>query len=424
MTPHARRRKIVSLFSRLRKSAGQVNPIPIYDELRGMGEVISAPWGGLLVNSYGLAHQILRDKRWAVPDRAWRSQQAAVTRWDSPASRQMSHTLPLLNPPDHTHLRRPLGAVFDRNTLTELHRAAEEMVEVLLDEFTQRLQEGPADFVAMVSEKLPVMIIGKWMGLPPADHELLWELTHDQVYTQELFPTASEIAISDAATARLQVYFADLIQDRRRTPGDDPVSAWIRTWDDLEGDPARTDTVVHSLALFMILAALETTSHLIANTLRLLLEHPDQLDLLRQDPELIPDAVEETLRYDAPIHVITRVAVEDTDLGGVPISAGETVQLLIGAAHHDPVRFTDPHRFDVRRRRGRGQSGHASRSPSHLAFGAGIHYCLGNVLARLEAAALLGALLSRPIRLRLSAPAEWAPRVAFRRITSLPLTLA
>lgn len=389
-----------------------------------MGDVIPVPWGGVLVNSYSLAQQILRDRRWGVPDLAWRSQQAASLRWTSAASLQMAQTLPLLNPPIHTQMRRALGNVFNQSTLAALHRVAERAVQDLLDELTDRLHSGPADFVALVSEKLPIMIIGEWMGLPSEDYELLRDLTHDQVHTQELFPTPSEIATSDAATARLQTYFADLIQRRRSNPGDDPVSAWIRVWDDLDGDRAHTDAVVHSLALFMILAALETTSHLIANTLRLLLEHSSQLDLLRQHPELIPDAVEETLRYDAPIHLVSRVAPTDTVLGGMPVAAGETVQLLIGAAHHDPAHFPNPHAFDVRRRRGHQDVGGPSRLTSHLAFGAGIHYCLGNALARLEATALLSALLKRSIRLRLTGAPTWAPRVVFRRITSLYVGLA
>ncbi|MGW7312264.1 cytochrome P450 [Streptomyces sp. NPDC054865] len=298
------------------------------------------------------------------------------------------------------------------------------MVETLLDEFTDRLSEGPADFVALVSEKLPIMIVGEWMGLPSEDHDLLRDLTHDQVYTQELFPSASEIRVSDAATARLQTYFSDLIRERRRTPGRDPVSTWIRTWDDLEGNPASTDATVHALSLFMVLAALETTSHLIANVVRLLIEHPTQLELVRQHPDLVPDAVEETLRYDAPIHLISRVATVSTELGGVAIAAGETVQLLIGAAHHDPAYFTDPHTFDVRRRRGGAEDAPLKRFSSHLAFGAGIHYCLGNTLARMEAATLVSSLLRRRLQLCLSAPPQWAPRVVFRRIISLHLTLA
>ncbi|MFZ3491815.1 cytochrome P450 [Streptomyces sp. 5.8] len=420
----SQRRELVSLFSKLRESAGQANPLPIYAELRRMGEVIPAPWGGTLVNSYSLAQQVLRDKQWTVPDRAWRIQQGAAARWSSPASLQMSQTLPLLNPPAHTQMRRPLGNVFNQSTLADLHRVTEGAVEVLLDEFTDRLRGGPADFVALVSEKLPIMIIGEWMGLPSKDHELLRDLTHDQVHTQELFPTASEVRVSDAATARLQVYFTNLIQDRRRTPGDDPVSTWIRTWDDLEGDPVLTDAAVHSLALFMILAALETTSHLITSTVRLLLEHPTQLDLVRQHPDLVPDTVDEALRYDAPIHLVSRVATAHTELGGVAIAPGETVQILIGAAHHDPEHFTDPHAFDVRRRGVGAEVAPATRFSSHLAFGAGIHYCLGNALARMEATTLLTSLLRRRIQLRLSAPPQWASRVVFRRITSLHLTLA
>lgn len=421
--PPKSRRELVSLFSKLRKGAGQANPLPIYAELRRAGDIISVPWGGMLVNSHSLAQQVLRDKQWIVPDRAWRSQQGAGTRWSSPASLQMSQTLPLLNSPAHTQIRRPLGNIFNQGTLADLQHSTEEMVEVLLDEFTDQLVDGPADFVALVSEKLPIMLIGKWMGLPSQDHDLLRNLTHDQVHTQELFPTASEIRVSDAATARLQAYFTNLIRDRRRTPGDDPVSTWIRTWDDLEGSPARTDATVHALAVFMVLAALETTSHLIANAVRLLLENPTQLALVRQHPDLVPDAIEEALRYDAPIHLISRVATANTELGGISIAAGETVQLLIGAAHHDPEHFTDPHTFDVRRRRGGAEDAPASRVTSHLAFGAGIHYCLGNALARMEATVLLTALLRRPIRLRLSAPPRWAPRVVFRRITSMHLTL-
>ncbi|MFG2437891.1 cytochrome P450 [Streptomyces sp. NPDC048508] len=422
-TPPTGRRELVSLFSRLRNSTGQENPIPIYAQLRGIGDVVPVPWGGVVVNSYSLAQQVLRDKRWLVPDLAWRSQRATGTRWNSPASLQMSQTLPLLNPPAHAQVRRPLGNAFNQTTLAELHRRAQEMVESLLDEYTERMRDGPADFVDLVAEKLPIMIIGEWMGLPPEDHDLLCALTHDQVHTQELFPTASEIAVSDAATAHLQTYVTDLIKDRRRTPGDDPVSTWIRIWDDLEDNPAQADTVVHSLTLFMILAALETTSHLIANTVRLLVEHPAQFELLRRHPELIPDAVEETLRYDAPIHMVGRVASADAELGGVPIVAGETVQLMIGVAHHDPSHFLDPHTFDVRRRHSPNDASRP-RLISHLAFGAGIHYCMGNALARLEATALLTSLLNRPIRLRLAAPPRWAPRVVFRRIMSLNLALA
>ncbi|MFF4489515.1 cytochrome P450 [Streptomyces sp. NPDC001544] len=329
----------------------------------------------------------------------------------------MSDSLPMLNPPDHTRKRRSLGNVFHQGSLALLRPSIENTVERLLDRFADQLRRGPADFVEVVSDELPVVTIGEWMGIPPADYGLLRSLTHDQVHTQELFPTSTQLAVSDAATGRLRHYFTDLVKERRNAPGDDPVSSWLRTWDRLEPTRALADEAVLSLAIFMILAALETTSYVLSTAVRLLLEHPHQMDLLRRHPELVPDAVEETLRYDAPIHMISRVASADTELDGVPVPAGGMLMLMVGAAHHDPAQYADPEVFDVQRR---------AREPGHrhLSFGAGIHYCLGSALARLEAEVLLTALLKRPNRLRPSAPPQWARRVAFRRLTSLQLALA
>ncbi|MFF7953704.1 cytochrome P450 [Streptomyces griseorubiginosus] len=287
----------------------------------------------------------------------------------------------------------------------------ERIVDRLLTQFTEQLRDGPADFNAIVSEELPIATIGEWMGLPTADYGLLRTLTHDLVFAQELFPTQRQLTISDTATTQLQSYFTELIRERRRHPGSDPVSSWLQIWDGREPDRHSADKAVHSIALFMILAALETTSHVLSTTIRLLLEHPEQLELLRREPELIPDAVEEVLRYDAPIHMISRVAGTDTNLGESRVPAGEMVHLMVGAAHHDPARYPEPQAFNIR------------RGASHLAFGAGIHYCAGNALARLEAVTLLSSLIRRPIQLRLSGPPRWAPRVAFRRITSLDITL-
>lgn len=406
------RRTLVSLISRLRTSDGQANPFPIYEKLTAMGEVIPAPWGGQLVTSYRLCHRILRDKSWKVPDNDWRTGQQDAKRWSAPASQQMGATLPMQNPPHHTRIRKSLGNPFGPGSLDTLRPAIETAVERLVDRFTDELRQGPSDFCAVVSEELPVIAAGEWMGLPSSDYGLLRSLAHDQVHTQELFPTPSQLALSDASTAELRRYFTEVIQKRRREPGEDLISSWLRTWDTLEPDQDRADEAVHSLAFFMVLAALETTSHVLASTGRLLLPDSRQMDWLSGHPEHIPDAIEEVLRYDPPIHMISRVASEETELGGVLVREGEMVQLMTGAAQHDPVQYADPQTFDVRR-----------RAP-HLAFGGGLHYCLGNGLARLEATAVLTALLRRSIRLRISAPPRWAPRVAFRHMTSLPLALA
>ncbi|MGY5129818.1 cytochrome P450 [Streptomyces nigrescens] len=403
------RRSVVSLFSRLRTADGQSNSLPLYAKLRAMGDVVQAPWGGHLVTSYGLCHQLLRSRSWRVPDSDWRARQGDAARWHASASRQMGGTLPMLNPPHHTRVRRAVGNVFDRKSLAEMKTSVEQTTSRLLDRFEEELTDGPADFCALVSEELPVITIGEWLQIPPADYALLRSLTHDQVYTQELFPTPSQLTLSDESSHQLRQYFTALVKERRRKPGNDPVSAWLRVWDAQEPDREAADEAVFSLALFMVLAALETTSHVLSGAVRLLLEHPRQLNWLRVHPEEIPGAIDEVLRYDAPIHMISRVAPEDTDLAGVTVRKNEMVQLMVGAAHHDPNHFASPEVFDIRRR------------ASHLSFGGGIHFCLGNALARMEADCLLTALLERLPGLRISAPPLWEPRVAFRRLITLPV---
>ncbi|WP_341483732.1 hypothetical protein [Streptomyces endophytica] len=194
------RRSVVSLFSRLRTGDGQANPLPWYVKLRAMGDIVPAPWGGHLATSYSLCHQVLRSRAWRVPDSGWRARQVDTARWKAPASRQMGGTLPMLNPPDHTRMRRSVGNVFDRNSLAVMKNSVERTVNRLLDRLDEELVFGTADFCALVSDELPVITIGEWLQLPPSDYALLRSLTHDQVFTQELFPTRSQLALSDEAT--------------------------------------------------------------------------------------------------------------------------------------------------------------------------------------------------------------------------------
>ncbi|WP_346728055.1 cytochrome P450 [Streptomyces sp. ISID311] len=318
----------------------------------------------------------------------------------------------MLNPPHHTRIRQSVGNIFPPDSLAGGKGSIERTAGRLLDHLEEELAYGPADFCALVSDQLPVITIGEWLRLPPADYSLLRSLTHDQVFTQELFPAPSQLALSDEATRELRQYFTALVQERRRNPGDDPVSSWLSIWDAHEPDRESADQAVFHLTLFMVLAALETTAHVLAGMVRLLLEHSRQLDWLRTRPEHIPGAIDEVLRYDAPIHMISRVAPKDTELAGVTVRRNEMVQLMVGAAHHDPRQYIDPEAFDIRR-----------RGP-HLSFGGGIHFCLGKALARLEAECLLTALLKRLPGLRLSGAPVWASRVAFRRLITLPVARA
>lgn len=410
-TPSSDRRATVSLFSRLRKPEGQTDPFPLYAELRSQGGVSPAPWGGLLVTGFSTCDRVLRSGDWLEPDKDWRQRQGERTRWSAPSSREISSTLPALNPPEHTRVRRAAGT-FDRGTIERMGQRVDGIVERLLDSLRDHLDAGEADFAALVSEELPIATIGDWLGLPAADWPRLRELTHDQVFTQELLPSASQLAQSDAAMAELRTYFLELVRERRTRLGDDPVSDWIRRWDALEPDQDKADEGVYFLALFVLLAALETTSTLLSTMVLLLVEDPARWHMVAEDPDLVPAFVEECLRYDPPTHVISRVAARDCLLDGVEVGADQMVHLMVGAAHRDPERHADPDLFDPRRK------------PGHLAFSGGIHYCLGAPLARLEAHTLLRQLTTRLPRLTLVRRPAWAPRVAFRRLLNLDVALA
>ncbi|MFI6401153.1 cytochrome P450 [Streptomyces sp. NPDC050548] len=409
-TPSTDRRATVSLFSRLRTAEGQADPFPIYAELRARGTISPAPWGGHLVTSYSICDQVLRNGFWLEADTDWRAQQGPRSRWNAPSSREISRTLLALNPPEHTRVRRSFGT-FDRASVEEICRPVGQIIERLLDTLHERLRSGEADFTALVSEELPVATIGGWLGLPSADWPRLRTLTHEQVFSQELLPNASQLARSDAATAELRTYFTELVRERRAHPGDDPVSAWIRTWDELEPDRDKADEAVYFLALFVVLAAMETTATMLSSMVLRLVEDPERWSLLAEHPDLVPEFVEEALRYDPPLHLIGRVASDDCLLEGTEIRAGEMIYLMMGAAHHDPARYPDPDSFDPRR-----------KTP-HLAFGGGIHYCLGAPLARMEAQTLLHRMIARLPRLTLVRRPARAPRVAFRRILNLDVSL-
>jgi cytochrome P450 len=362
-----------------------------------------------MVTTYEACNQIFRNPLWTTPDSDWRARQGS--RWTSPASTAFGRMLMVTNPPEHTRQRQALGNAFGRATLQSLGRAVQARTDRLLDRLAERLRDGEADFVAGVGDQLPAAAIGTWLGVPPADFSMLRDLTHEQAYAQELFPSPAQLARADVAALELQSYFAALVAERRRSPGEDVLSGWIRTWDGLEEDRDAADDIVRRLATFVVMAGLETTSNLLASVVWLVAGHPGQMRWLRRNPEAVPDAVEEALRFDPPVQVSTRIAGRDTEIDGTPIAEGQLVYVMMGAAHHDPECVPDPDRFDLRRR-GR-----------HLAFGGGIHYCMGAGLAKMEATIVLRAMLARLPELAVSSPPRWDARVAFRRMLHLPISV-
>ncbi|MEU4096879.1 cytochrome P450 [Streptomyces sp. NPDC026673] len=406
------RRAVISVLRRLRTPEGQADPFPLYQELRAMGDVVPAPWGGYFITGYDVCDQVLRGRNWLVPDFAWQERQQDTERWQAPATREMSLTLSRLNAPVHTSQRRGLGNPFDRSTVAAMRPQIEEHVARLLDALDGELAaNGVADFVGIVSEQLPLATIGRWLDIPATDFPHILDFTHRQVHAQELLPTKSELAVSEQATLELRAYFTELVRSRRARPGNDVVSRWIRHWDEqLAGDRHAADQMVYQLVMFVTIASLETTATLLSVMVALLLDEPVRWQWLRHNPGHVDDAIEEALRYDPPIHLNSRVAADDTVLAGVPMARDTTVHVMYGSANHDPRRNPDPDAYDM------------LRGGTHLTFGGGAHYCLGAALARLEARALLTALLNRFPTLRLASPPSYAPRMVFRRVTSMKVT--
>jgi cytochrome P450 len=378
-----------------------------------MGDVVPAPWGGLFVTGFEACSQVLRGRTWLVPDFAWQKRQPNPERWQAPATREMTHALSRLNAPVHTSQRRSLNNPFDHHALDVLGPQIAPHVAQLLDDLDRRLRaDGEADFVTTVSEQLPIRTVGHWLGIDPEHFAHILDFTHRQVFAQELLPTKSELAISAEATLEMRAFFTGLIRQRRGQPGDDVLSGLIRHWDaEYPDDRARADQAIYDLTMFVTIASLETTATLLTNAVAFLTQDPAQREWLRRHPEHLDDAIDETLRYDPPIHLNSRVAAEDTVLAGVPIAKDTVVHVLYGAANHDPRRNENPHEFDIR------------HSGSHLTFGGGVHYCLGAGLARLEARQLLTQLMNRFPTLRPTGSPAYAPRMVFRRATSLKVTL-
>ncbi|MEU0333392.1 cytochrome P450 [Streptomyces sp. NPDC006193] len=406
------RRAVVPLLRRLRSGEGQADPLPIWEELRALGDVVPAPWGGYFVTGYEACSQVLRGRNWLAPDFAWQARQSDTARWREPATQEMTRTLSRLNAPEHTVQRRALGNLFDRRTLEVMRPQIAGHVTRLLDRLDVQLRtHGEADFVGTVGDRLPIHTVGRWLAIPAEHYPHILDFTHRQVHAQELLPTKSELAVSARATLEMRTFFTGLIAHRRAHPGDDVLTGWIRHWDaQFPHDRAAADQMLYDLTMFITIASLETTATLLTNAVWLLTQDPARADWLRRHPEHVDDAIEEVLRYDPPIHLNSRYAADDTVLAGVPVAKDAIVHVLYGAANHDPRRNENPHVFDIRRK------------GSHLTFGGGAHYCLGAALARMEARLLLTELLERFPTLRPTAAPTYAGRMVFRRITSLKVT--
>jgi cytochrome P450 len=317
------------------------------------------------------------------------------------------------DPPDHTRLRRLVARAFTPRRAETLRGDIEDIVDELLDAVAG---DGRADLVEALAFPLPVTVIARLLGVPEQDREAFRRWTLEMQSPPELpGAQARKLAGKDAMHDYLRGFIA--AKRSRLQPGlegdehADLASALIAASDDAG---QLTEPELVALLEELLIGGYETAANFIANALFALLVHPDQLDLLRRDPALIPNAVEELLRYDGSVlRAVPRVAVEDVEIGGTTIPRGALVTIVLGAANRDPNHYADPARLDV-----------ARPAPHHAAFGHGIHFCPGAGLARVESEIAFAAVLRRLPDLRLACAAaevRWRPAGVMRALEALPV---
>jgi cytochrome P450 len=312
--------------------------------------------------------------------------------------------------PDHTRLRRLVGSVFTRRRVEGLAPRIQQIADTLLEELPYRSwnESGVVDLIPAYAFPLPMTVICEMIGLPEAHRDDFrgWTSTLADGY----FADPDEFA---TAASLLLDYVRQLVADKRRHPGEDLLSALVVVSD---GGDRLTEDELTSMVWLLVVAGHETTVNLIASAVHALLTHPDQLARLRNQPELIDTAIEEVLRLDGSLHTaIPMRAVESLEIAGVAIAVGDIVIPALMAANNDPARITNPQQLDI-----------ARADNPHVAFGHGIHFCLGAPLARLEARIAVSSLVARFPDLTLAVPADrlrWRENLLIHGLTALPLTL-
>jgi cytochrome P450 len=364
------------------------NPFQLFAEVRERGPVhhvtLADGHEAWLVVGEDEARLALKDVRISKDMRAALAMEGGVVAEGLPGPEFARHML-AVDPPDHTRLRRLVSSAFSVRTVQGLRPRVQAIVDDLLDALAARDPGAPADLVAELAFPLPFIVICELLGVPEPERSSLGRgLVAMLVPT--LTPTAYAQAkeASDAVVSQLR----ELVVAKYETPGDDLVSGLIAARD---GDEQLDNRELLSTIFQLIVAGHDTTTTFIGNAVVALLDDPGQLEMLRAEPLRIPAAVEELLRYDAPVpHSTFRYALESVEIADCSIPAGAQIIVCLAAANRDPSRFADPDRLDLERTEGR-----------HLAFGAGIHHCLGAPLARLEGQVTLGSLIQRFPDLRL-----------------------
>ena len=309
------------------------------------------------------------------------------------------------DPPDHTRIRRLVTKALTAQVIENMRGSIRTLADSLLDEVVEM---GRMDLIPDFAAILPAVAVSDLVGLPPEDRDQFTKWTND--YLEFLGPGGLNIETmrrSQQGLMSLRAWLLNEVEARRLHPQDDVLSGLVAAEE--RGDVLSEDELL-STCVDLVSGGDETTTNMLGNGMKALLDHPDQLDLLEGDPGLLKDAIEEMLRYDCPFQMVFRLTTEDIEIDGVTIPEGQIVRLILGAANRDPEHFHDPDRLDI------------TREPTrHLAFGFGAHYCVGQVLARLELQISFEAFMERLPQVRTAGKPQRIPSVGPRGFKSLPL---
>lgn len=391
-----------------------VDPYPAYAVERENEPVQPTPVGPWIVFTHEESMRLLRDVTLSVDVR-----KAVELVGEDPRNRtrlraeifpdsEPREDTSILNidPPDHTRLRKLVSSVFTPRRVADLRPVIQRIVDEHLDAVAER---DEFDLIADLAFPLPFTVISEMLGMPDSDRDQLREWSHTLVRILDFTIGPDELRECVIAGENMRTHISEVIEWKRRNPGDDLLTALIRAEDD--GD-VLSDVELLDQVNVLFIAGHETTVNLIGNGTWALLQNPEQLELLRDDPTVEATAIDELLRYDSPVQISRRIALEPIEIGGHAIAPGTFVMTCLGSANRDPAAFgPTADRLDLRR----------ADAARHLSFGSGTHHCLGASLARLEGLVAITTLVRRFPNLRAEGEPQWNGRIVLRGMDSLRL---
>jgi cytochrome P450 len=397
-------------LSNLQNPQVRANPYPFYAQLRSQDPVHwDEELGFWVLTRYADIVSVYHDPRFSRAQglrRGYERLPESEQRIAEPVYHSFSKTMFYSDPPYHTRLRGLVNSAFTPTAIEQMRPYIQRTVDSLLDTVQSN---GKMDVIHDLAYPLPIMVIAQMLGLPVEDR------VHFKKWSDDLFAILGSVPHSPDLMERashslnaLTSYITELSEVRRQQPLKDLLTALVEA---VEGGEHLTQEELVSNVIILLSAGHETTSNLIGNGLLALLQHPDQMQKLREQPGLIASAVEEMMRYDNPVQISYRSAAEDVEVGGKLIRKGHLVNSILGSGNRDPERYSEPDRFDIAREEGR-----------HLGLGLGVHFCLGAPLLRLEAQVAFSTMLRRFSELSLATEnLEWQEHPIFRGVKSLPV---